>query len=99
MASSLRTLIPPKIASPNAIGAQKTAQRMTRVIDFYSKLPKGPAPHNSPGLNPVARYKARYFDGENASAAPLVHAIVGVFLISYTIHYQMHLKHHKSNHH
>lgn len=49
------------------------------------QLPKGPLPKASPGLNPIARYKARYFSGENASGAPFVHLIVGVFLLGYTI--------------
>ena len=50
-----------------------------------SQLPKGHAVKSSPGLNPIARYKQRYFEGENASGAPFVHAIVGLFLIGYTI--------------
>ena len=41
---------------------------MHRIVDFYTKLPKGPAPASKPsGL--LGRYKARYFDGKNASAA------------------------------
>ncbi|GAA5874487.1 hypothetical protein JCM5296_001551 [Sporobolomyces johnsonii] len=93
--SRLAALVPPKIASPSAIGAPQSAARMTRVVDFYSKLPKGAAPKKSVGLNPLARYKARYFDGENASAAPFLHIIGGLFLVGYTIDYNMHLKHHK----
>ena len=39
---------------------------MSRVVDFYSKLPRGPAPEvKAKGL--FARYQARYF-GKNASA-------------------------------
>ncbi|GAA5839775.1 hypothetical protein JCM5353_003759 [Sporobolomyces roseus] len=95
MASRLAALVPPKIASPSAIGAPQSAARMTRVVDFYSKLPKGSAPAKKAGLNPLSRYKARYFDGPNASAAPFLHAIVGLFLVGYTIDYNMHLKHHK----
>lgn len=53
---------------------------------IFVQLPKGPASNPSTkSLNPLARYKARYFDGKNASGAPLVHAIVGIFLIGYTI--------------
>lgn len=40
MASRLASLIPPKIASPSAIGAPQSAARMTRVVDFYSKVRK-----------------------------------------------------------
>lgn len=36
--SRLAALIPPKIASPSAIGATQSAARMTRVVDFYSKV-------------------------------------------------------------
>ena len=36
--SRLAALIPPKIASPSAIGASQSAARMTRVVDFYSKV-------------------------------------------------------------
>ncbi|KAG0150459.1 hypothetical protein CROQUDRAFT_38235 [Cronartium quercuum f. sp. fusiforme G11] len=99
MASALRNLIPPKIASVQALTTSGTAARMQRVVDFYSKLPQGPAPKPTGGMNPFARYKARYIDGENASGAPLLHAIIGLFVIGYTIEYNMHLKFHKNNHH
>lgn len=53
---------------------------------IFVQLPKGPASSpNTKSLNPLARYKARYFDGKNASGAPIVHAIVGIFLIGYTV--------------
>merc|ERR1711977_127627 len=90
--SRLAALVPPKIAPPSAA-------RMAKVVEFYSALPKGPAPKKNVGLSPLARYKARYFDGENASGAPFLHVIGGLFLIGYTIDYNMHLKHHKNNHH
>ncbi|KAK2853303.1 hypothetical protein FQN49_005203 [Arthroderma sp. PD_2] len=61
----ISTLIPPKIASPSAIGAAKDAARMERVSDFYARLL--PAPEVKPsGL--FARYQAAYF-GKNASSA------------------------------
>lgn len=63
----------------------------------HAQLPKGPITKSSPGLNPVARYKARYFEGDNASGAPFIHAIGILFLVGYTIDYNMHLKHHKNN--
>ncbi|KAM5463726.1 ATP synthase f chain, mitochondrial precursor [Microsporum ferrugineum] len=63
----ISTLIPPKIASPSAIGAAKDAARMERVSDFYARLPRGPAPEVKPtGI--FARYQAAYF-GKNASSA------------------------------
>jgi hypothetical protein len=40
-------------------------------------------------LNPIARYKAAYFEGENASGAPFVHAIGVLFLVGYTIDYNV----------
>ncbi|KAJ8292724.1 Importin-13 [Rhodotorula toruloides] len=94
--SRLAALIPPKLASPSAIGAPSSAARMAKVVEFYSALPKGPAPKKRVGASPLARYKARYFDGPNASAAPFLHVIGGLFLLGYTIDYNMHLKHHKN---
>jgi hypothetical protein len=39
---------------------------MSRVVDFYGKLPRGPAPEvKAKGL--LGRYQARYF-GKNTSA-------------------------------
>ena len=49
------------------IGAAQDAARMHRVVSFYEKLPRGPAPDVKPsGL--LGRYQARYF-GKNPSAA------------------------------
>jgi hypothetical protein len=36
-------------------------------------------------LNPFARYRAAYIDGDNASGAPLFHAMLGLFLIGYRL--------------
>jgi hypothetical protein len=52
-------------------------------VSFYSKLPKGPAPAPS-----ALSLKARLFDGKNASGAPLVAGLVGIFLLGYTLDYQ-----------
>ncbi|KAL8832297.1 MAG: hypothetical protein Q9191_000351 [Dirinaria sp. TL-2023a] len=58
---ALSTLIPPKIASPTGIGAAKDAARMQRIVSFYEKLPRGPAPEYKPtGL--LDWYTVRYFD-------------------------------------
>lgn len=55
---------------------------MARVVDFYSKLPKGPAVASS-----SSGIKARYFDGKNASGGPLVVAMLSLFAFGYTIDY------------
>jgi hypothetical protein len=48
------------------IGAAQDAARMSRVVSFYEKLPRGSAPDVKPkGL--FGRYQARYF-GKNPSA-------------------------------
>ncbi|KAJ5908897.1 hypothetical protein N7495_001579 [Penicillium taxi] len=86
----LSTLIPPKIASPNAIGAAQDAARMERVVNFYAGLPRGPAPTvKATGL--IGRYQARYFSGKNASAVPLIQAIGGLLVLGYSIEYYFHL--------
>ncbi|KAJ4174690.1 ATP synthase f chain, mitochondrial precursor [Fusarium falciforme] len=60
---ALSTLIPPKVASPKAIGAAPDAIRMQRVVSFYEKLPRGAAPEvKAKGL--LGRYQAKYF-GKN----------------------------------
>jgi F-type H+-transporting ATPase subunit f len=41
---------------------------MKRVVELYEKLPKGQAPE-SKGTGLIGRYRARYFNGENASSA------------------------------
>ncbi|EHK99139.1 putative ATP synthase subunit f, mitochondrial [Glarea lozoyensis 74030] len=65
---ALSTLIPPKVASPSGLGAAQDAARMSRVVSFYEKLPRGSAPEVKPkGL--MGRYQAKYF-GKNASPAP-----------------------------
>lgn len=49
------------------IGAAQDAARMERVVSFYEKLPRGPAPEpKASGL--LGRYQARYF-GKEPSAA------------------------------
>jgi hypothetical protein len=49
-----------------AIGAAPDAVRMQRVVNFYEKLPRGPAPEIKPkGL--LGKYQAKHF-GKNPSA-------------------------------
>ncbi|KAI9679282.1 MAG: hypothetical protein M1817_005302 [Caeruleum heppii] len=94
---ALSTLIPPKVASPSGIGEAQDAARMQRVVSFYEKLPRGPAPEVKPsGL--LGRYQARYF-GKKPSAMPIVHLIGGFLLLGYVQDYYFHLRHHKNNAH
>ncbi|KAL2145665.1 hypothetical protein VTI28DRAFT_6540 [Corynascus sepedonium] len=94
---ALSTLIPPKVASPKAIGAAPDAVRMQRVVSFYEKLPRGPAPAaKATGI--LGRYQAKHF-GKNASAKPIVHAIVFLLAVGYAQNYYFHLRHHKNNAH
>ncbi|KAJ5521667.1 hypothetical protein N7527_005782 [Penicillium freii] len=94
----LSTLIPPKVASPNAIGAAQDAARMERVVTFYAGLPRGPAAAVKPtGL--IGRYQARYFNGKNASGVPFIHAIAGILILGYSMEYYFHLRHHKNHPH
>ncbi|GAO50981.1 hypothetical protein G7K_5095-t2 [Saitoella complicata NRRL Y-17804] len=72
------------LTSEQAIGAPKDALRMSRIVDFYSKLPAGPAPKQQVPNNVFAAYKHKYFDGDNASGVPLLHLIGFVMAVSYT---------------
>ncbi|KAL5117931.1 hypothetical protein ACEQ8H_004250 [Pleosporales sp. CAS-2024a] len=86
----LSTLIPPKIASPNVIGSSPNAVRMQKVVSFYEKLPRGPAPEpEAQGL--LGRYQKKYF-GKNASARPLVHVIGALIAFGYAQNYYFHLR-------
>ncbi|OSX57098.1 hypothetical protein POSPLADRAFT_1174569 [Postia placenta MAD-698-R-SB12] len=86
-------LVPPKIATPSILSSGSGAG-LGPLVNFYSKLPKGPAPASAFG-----GIKARFFNGKNASAVPLLGAVLGIFALGYTIDYQMHLKHHKNHPH
>ncbi|KAF8693834.1 hypothetical protein AX14_002250 [Amanita brunnescens Koide BX004] len=85
-------LIPPKIATPRLVSGD-AGSGLGPLVDFYSKLPKGQ------GAPRVGGLKGRLFSGANASGKPLVALIGGLFLIGYTIDYNMHLKHHKNHAH
>ncbi|KAJ8587063.1 hypothetical protein M405DRAFT_742545 [Rhizopogon salebrosus TDB-379] len=75
-------IIPPKIATPSLLTSGSGAS-LNPLVNFYSKLPKGPAPSVTGG-----GIKGRFFNGKNASAAPLVWTILGLFTFGYTIDYQ-----------
>ncbi|TXT04645.1 uncharacterized protein COLE_07464 [Cutaneotrichosporon oleaginosum] len=68
---TLTGLVPPKIATPGAVSSGTTSARTQAVIDFYSKLPKGPLPasERAGGL------RGKFFEGANASGKPLLAAI------------------------
>ncbi|RHZ45427.1 hypothetical protein Glove_680g34 [Diversispora epigaea] len=88
--SSTKSLIPPKLSVAGVTGS---SLRFARLGDFYSKLPKGPLIETPPpGF--LGRYCYKYF--RTSSPAPILHIIIGVGLIGYTINYQFHLKYHKS---
>lgn len=55
---------------------------MATVVDFYSRLPKGPAKTSA-----VSGVKAKYFNGKNASAGPLFGTLTAILLLGYTIDY------------
>ncbi|CEP20838.1 hypothetical protein BN1211_0801 [Cyberlindnera jadinii] len=94
----LSTLIPPKIASAKAIGSNPAAKRLASVVEFYKTLPQGPAPAVKPtGL--IGRYKAKFFDGDNATGKPLVHLAAFVLVFGYSLEYYFHLRHHKDGEH
>ncbi|KAF9277345.1 hypothetical protein BGZ70_007270 [Mortierella alpina] len=89
--STSRAALPPTIGSTKAIGSPKDAARMAKVVNFYKGLPNGPAPASR-----SSGYQARHFDGNNSSLTPLFQVIGAVFVLSYTIDYHFHLKHHKN---
>ncbi|CAD1810412.1 ATP synthase subunit f, mitochondrial [Candida parapsilosis] len=89
----LSSLIPPKIASAKNLGSAPNAKRMQEVVSFYKKLPQGPAQAAKKPTNPLARYRAAYFDGDNASGKPLLHLAIVVLIFGYSLEYQ-HLKAH-----
>lgn len=79
--------VPPKVATPSTLsGPGGDSARMESVVNFYKSLPKGPAPKRRGG-----GIKDRYFDGKNASGAPIVATIGSLLLLGYTIDYHMHL--------
>ncbi|PQE16310.1 hypothetical protein CJF32_00006199 [Rutstroemia sp. NJR-2017a WRK4] len=81
---ALSTLIPPK-----GLGAAQDAARMARVVSFYEKLPRGPAPEiKAKGL--LGRYQAKYF-GKNDSATPIIHVLAFLVAIGYAQNYYFHL--------
>ncbi|KAI9662686.1 MAG: hypothetical protein M1831_002729 [Alyxoria varia] len=88
----LSNLVPPKISSPSGVSAAPDAKRIQRLIRFYERLPRGPAP-DPPTTGPISWYRNKYF-GKKDSAAPLAH-LIGFFLVfGYSQEYYFHLKYH-----
>ncbi|KAJ4501152.1 mitochondrial F1-F0 ATP synthase subunit F of fungi-domain-containing protein [Lentinula lateritia] len=79
-------LVPPKIATPKFV--VRSGDGLGPLVNFYSKLPKGAATARISGI------KGRFFNGANASGAPLLALIGGLFGIGYTIDYHKHHKNH-----
>jgi F-type H+-transporting ATPase subunit f len=99
---NLSGLVPPKIASPTIlvecplrapprtvthlfvfVQSSGKGADLSPLVAFYSKLPKGPAPESA-----GRGIKARYFNGKNASASPIVVTMLAIFGLGYTIDYQ-----------
>lgn len=72
--------IPPKIATPKSLqGPGGNSARMDEVVGFYKSLPKGTTTlKKGPFANP-------------GNGKPLVVAMASLFLIGYTMDYNMHL--------
>ncbi|CCE91834.1 F1F0 ATP synthase subunit f TDEL_0D02500 [Torulaspora delbrueckii] len=92
---ALSTLIPPKIVSAANIGSAPNARRIGNVVQFYKSLPQGEAAAVKPS-GVIGRYKAKYFDGDNASGKPLWHLALGILVMGYSMEYFFHLRHHKN---
>ncbi|CAG8476069.1 1706_t:CDS:2 [Acaulospora morrowiae] len=83
--SSIKSLLPPKLSVAEVTGGSK---RFASLGEFYSKLPKGPLVEGTrPGF--WGRYYSKYI--RTSSPMPILHVILGVGLIGYTINYQNHL--------
>lgn len=82
-------------ASSSEVAKTLSSEQINKVVSLYRNLPKGNAEVQVAPKGPIGRYYARYFAGENASAAPIAHVIIAMLVGGYSIHYFMHLKHHK----
>lgn len=68
---------------------------MGNVVAFYKALPQGKAQEIQPrGL--IGRYKAKYFDGDNATGKPIFHLAVSILFGGYALEYYFH---HAGGHH
>ncbi|KAK6880050.1 U6 snRNA-associated Sm-like protein LSm6 [Candida tropicalis] len=61
--------------------------------DVFIRGNNGPAPAPAKPTNPIARYRAAFFDGDNASGKPFIHLAIVIVIFGYSLEYQ-HLKAH-----
>ncbi|CAA22344.1 ATP synthase subunit f, mitochondrial [Schizosaccharomyces pombe] len=91
----LKSFIPPQVANPTALNAFPSSARMGRIVDFYSRLPHGPAPKKS--SNSFFSWYYKKYLGKNASGAPLLHLVGAVLVFSYASEYYYHIRHHEEH--
>lgn len=80
------------------LGAAPNAKRLVNVVQFYKSLPQGERAPNQP-FGPIARYKEKYFNGDNATGKPLLHLAGFILIFGYSCEYYFHLRHHKNGEH
>lgn len=86
----ISSVVPPKIASAGAIAPGKGLGNMSRVINFYQRLPRGaPAPAESKSFSD--RYYQKYI--ATNSSRPLIHLILFFLTTGYSLDYYFHLRH------
>ncbi|KAJ1679792.1 auxilin-like clathrin-binding protein required for normal clathrin function [Spiromyces aspiralis] len=101
--STFRGIIPPNIAatakqtsSVSSAEAATEGQDFGKLVSFYRRIPKGPAPAGGSAGGLLARYQNKYFTGEKPSPKPVLHAIFFLLVGGYSIHYAMHISSSKS---
>ncbi|ORZ41496.1 mitochondrial F1-F0 ATP synthase subunit F of fungi-domain-containing protein [Catenaria anguillulae PL171] len=103
-AYSTRSFIPPNVAATPAAGAGSSAQlgaELKPIVSLYRNLPKGNATSDPSKLTEgfFVNYRNKHFQNGKETGAPLVHVILLVFGVGYTMAYHSHLKHHKNQEH
>ncbi|KAL7751475.1 hypothetical protein RI367_002933 [Sorochytrium milnesiophthora] len=82
-------------------GIDDSAAQLPRLVRLYKGLPKGPAPYPATEVRdgPLAGYRNKHFQPGRETGAPLLHVILIIFGIGYTMAYTSHLSHHKNKEH
>ena len=80
--------IPPALSVKQAGTSAVQGARFAKLVDFHQRIPKGPRVDPVP-TSLAGKYKAKYF--ETGSPAPILHVILALGLIGYTIDYNLHL--------
>ncbi|KXN66616.1 hypothetical protein CONCODRAFT_29821, partial [Conidiobolus coronatus NRRL 28638] len=90
------SFIPPSLATKQGASGAAAAntEGLGDLVHIYRQLPKGPASAQQSG-GPLEWYRRRYFEGPNASPAPILHIMIALGLLGYYIEYTGHLSHHK----